>query len=172
VTFRSLKRALFAFCIQTIVCGTALATGPCIPMSPENFSKEVLRRTDLAVFAKITDFSSEATNEEQKWTSIEAISVVYPPGNSGIAVPAPLRIEGWQANDLPLYAHEKGGHLVVFLTRKKNGSYEVTNLSWKDCVPATWNANESGKTYPNFRASGQMNWLSIEEASTILRNLP
>lgn len=114
-----------------------------MPLSETLFRKQVLQRSDIIVSATISDFSHAPDNIQPKWTKVKIIRAYK--GKP----PAAITIEGWQANDMPLFGYHPGDSLLLFL--KPSGvAYALTQAEWKDCVPSIMELSGDGTVYPNF----------------------
>jgi hypothetical protein len=109
----------------------AFATSPCVPLTPEQF-EAVKDESDLIIHAKVIDYHAAQGNPHapQSWTDLEVLKVY-----KGEAAQKNLRLGGWSSYFMPLYPHDKGVELVLLLKRTEAG-YQLTDASWKKCVPA------------------------------------
>lgn len=104
----------------------AQATPPCMPQTPEEFAA-TKAASDLIVHGIITGYGS--ADSPSGWTDIKTVQ-----SYKGDA-PESLRISGWTSYFMPLYNYDKGTELLLLL-KKDGGTYTLTDMSWKKCVPA------------------------------------
>jgi hypothetical protein len=149
-----------------LIAATSLsATEPCIEMEEERFRSEVIKPSSLIVFGKIAAYSTANETAAERWTRVTIQKTLLSRGGPPAAT---ITIKGWQAFDLPLFGHEKGSYVVLFLTG--NDEYRLTNDEWKSCVPSIWNASEAGTAYPNFkRSTGQGGFIPLEAIEKIVQ---
>jgi hypothetical protein len=125
------------------VAETSNATKPCSPPDKQWFVDNIVKKSELVVYAKIKDYSASISNVfGAKWTSIEVLQVLK--GNFDSQ--KELTIQDWQSHDDPLYVWEKDSYVVLWLT-KNDGKYYITDLSWNYCVPSVWDADDAETSY-------------------------
>jgi len=103
--------------------------------------RNVVEPSDIIVSGVITDISTNvsATNPESSWTKLAVEHVL-----KGTIREKEITVNHWQAYQLPLYNHERGQHLLLFL-HSKNNKYVLTNMEWSQCVPSVMVMTSDGK---------------------------
>lgn len=126
-----------------LLLNTAYATSPCFLPSKQWFSENVIQKSDLVVYAEITDYSGKISNYFNKqWTDISVLKVLHGEVNDD----ENLTIRNWQAYYHPLYSHEIGDQAVFWLRETESG-YILTDMSWKRCIPSIWALKYGESTY-------------------------
>ncbi len=130
--------------LSLLVVSDAYATKPCMPPDKQWFSDNVIKKSDLVIYAKVKDFSGFISNAfGSKWTEVEILQTLH--GNQQNS--NTLNIQDWQSFDLPFYSYKKGNYALFWLA-EDNGKYRITDLNWDYCVPAVWDAYDN-KTVDN-----------------------
>ncbi len=112
----------------------ANATSPCHSPTKEWFTENVIKKSDLVVYATINDYSNEK-DYQRGWTKIDVIEVL-----KGRFTDKQLTITNWQAVFEPLYDNQKGSYAIIWL-KTQDYKYYITDLSWDACVPSIWGAD-------------------------------
>lgn len=158
-------KTLSVFCIFILVSSSVYATEPCREPSAQWFQDNVIKKSDLAVYARIEDFSeikdvSEA--DKKGWTKVHVMRELL-----GRSAPSELTVQQWQAHLHPLYGYEKGDYIVLWL-RRNNDAYVVTNIDWMACVPSVWAADANGKAAPWLEPFNNKGLLPLQEIEDTL----
>lgn len=109
----------------------ASATSPCMMQTPEEF-QVVKDQSDLIVHVKILDYRTSASQilRGPSWTKAQVLHVY-----KGDFDKKEIRITGWSSYEEPLYTQDVGSEAVLLL-KKTDAGFEMTDLSWKACVPS------------------------------------
>jgi hypothetical protein len=126
----------------------ASATSPCMMQTPEEF-QVVKDQSDLIVHVKILDYKTSASQilRSPSWTKAQVLHVY-----KGDFDKKEIHITGWASYEQPLYTQDVGSEAVLLL-KQTDAGFEMTDLSWKACVPsliglpATFPMEWKGKTY-------------------------
>lgn len=118
---------IFVFLLVVMFPFTAAATSPCVPQTAEEF-KALKEVSDLIATVKILDY--QAAEGTEAWTKAQVIKVY-----KGEAAAEQLHIHGWASYEMPLYTYDKGAE-VVLLLKKTDAGYELSDITWKSCVPS------------------------------------
>ena len=153
-----MMKSTFSFMLFLLFWGNAAyATKPCITPDKQWFFDNVVKKSDLVVYAKVKDYSGNISNSiGLKWTNIDILQVLYGNLKNG----REITLQDWQAYDQPLYAYEKGSYAVFWL-KKSNAEYYITDLNWNYCVPSIWNAQDNETVY-NLLSNKPMSLQEIE----------
>lgn len=119
------------------------ATEPCVRPDKQWFFDNVIKKSELIVYAKIKDYSGNISNVfKSKWTTIKILQVLHGELNDQ----KEITIQDWRSYDQPLYVNEKDSYAVFWLS-KHNNKYFITDLDWRRCVPSIWHADDQKTAY-------------------------
>lgn len=112
----------------------AHATKPCTAPDDAAFA-QIVADAPLILRGRIAESHAGTRQDGEKWTDIDVVEI-FRGGLQGNGLRG-LRIDGWAAQDMPLFNYADGSELIFLLKPAPSGNnMALSNADWISCVPA------------------------------------